>query len=384
MRISKWTRRILATAMGLLALGLTAPVHADTEVVGRVGTTKFDDPCGGGLVIGFDYMRGKAMDSIGAVCGTFTNGAGPGDVRNLGRHGGGGGDGPLTTRCPADQAVAGANIYTDKFGAIRHILMSCFPIGGTQVTEVNTNTNGGEDKMQQRADCPPGQFATGILGGATDLVDRLGFHCGVPPATAAAATTPQPQDIKGKDSDFAGVWETIVPEVNAKFRLTLRLNGNNVTGEMINEQDPKYNGTLTGTISNAKLTYTYSEPAVNATGGGFFIVSAGQTIAGFTHTDTSKTKYGWEGHRIGDAGAVAATDPGTGPGPAPAAQADRRNVVNATTVYQDADLNNESDAAGKYLDVGDTVTVVKCGANSCQISTPIPGFVYIQDIGPAA
>jgi hypothetical protein len=123
----------------------------------------------------------------------------------------------------------------------------------------------------------------------------------------ALSASPALAQKRGNAADFNGVWETVIPEVNARYTLTLTVKGKTVTGTFTNDEDGQYNGTLTGSVDPSKdgtveagrLEYVYIQPIAGTTGKGYFIVSDQNTIAGFVESEGDSTKYGWEGEKIG-------------------------------------------------------------------------------------
>lgn len=136
----------------------------------------------------------------------------------------------------------------------------------------------------------------------------------------AAFASPALAAKRGNAADFAGVWETEIPDVNARYRLTLRVEGNNVDGEFVNLQDPRYNGTiggvvdpsLDGTAKGGRFDFYCYQPKVKTGCTGYFIVGVDNTIAGFTMMDGDATRkqYGWEGKRkLGTASTTQTPEP---------------------------------------------------------------------------
>jgi len=179
--------------MLLASLFLASPVFAGNtaEIGGQTGDA-YNQECGGeSLVIGFDYTAGKALDSIGAICGIRANGDWTGAIEHKGRAGGGGGAGPFTIQCPPFNAVAGVQVFVDNHDSIRHIGVGCFPVPGPDLTYLNTTNEGGEDKYDVHSDCQPFEFATGVYGHSAGLVNSMGLHCMLPVLKTAAPPPPK-------------------------------------------------------------------------------------------------------------------------------------------------------------------------------------------------
>lgn len=89
---------------------------------------------------------------------------------------------------------------------------------------------------------------------------------------------------------------------NADFTLTLNVSGDSVTGQFINSANGTYNGTLSGAVKNGRLRYTWSQPAMNATGDGIFDVHTDNTLhGGMTYKAPGAAKptyYRWAGTRL--------------------------------------------------------------------------------------
>jgi hypothetical protein len=186
----------------------------------------------------------------------------------------------------------------------------------------------------------------------------------------------------GTGADFEGAWDTVIAEINAKFRVYLHHEGNEITGNFENQQGaPQYNGRLKGVVENGRLYYTWWQPKTGATGDGQFTIASDGILSGVVRNNGESVYRHWEGHPTKSTAAAHATAPGGGGddnGGGGGGGADIRTVgANGTTVYEDADGTTET---GEYLNPGDQVTVVDCPTWSCQISAPFAGYVDKADL----
>lgn len=69
---------------------------------------------------------------------------------------------------------------------------------------------------------------------------------------------------------FAGRLKTEADQ-GGHFILAVSVNGTQASAFTNDGGDPKYNGTIAGTISGNQMRYTYVQPAVNRKGSGFFV-----------------------------------------------------------------------------------------------------------------
>jgi len=148
----------------------------------------------------------------------------------------------------------------------------------------------------------------------------------------------------------------VIVEVNARYKITLRVDGTNVEGELVNTQSSQYNGTIHGTVdpsldgtpSGGKFEYYVIQPKVNTTSTGYFIVDVNGRMAGFVQNATGGKKYGWEGKRVS----------GGKPKPTPPAEATLR-------VKQDVDMFETEDDQNllRSIAAGTMVKFIRCNAN---------------------
>jgi hypothetical protein len=93
--------------------------------------------------------------------------------------------------------------------------------------------------------------------------------------------TPESTAPAGTTADFGGTWRLRTVQ-NAEFELTLRVDGDQVTGSFLNTANGTYNGTLTGTAKpNGRMSFTWVQPAMGpATGTGTIHVHTDDTLGG--------------------------------------------------------------------------------------------------------
>jgi hypothetical protein len=327
---------LLIAGLALLGTASVTALAVDFDPVGGSGDHQDTDRCPPGKYLaGVRFRSGSWMDQITIACAPMdaSGTVGASDFPFPAK--GGGGGGADEAFCKGNQIVFGMNYTLTINNQVRHITFNC---GTKTLDKYHELSFGGNDQGAHNSathpfqSCGPagnGQAATGLKINWGNHVNALGLLCGPLPK---APPKPAADQIKGTNADFAGTWDTKVPDSNAKYLLTLSINGNTVTGDFVNQQDPKYNGTLSGTAINGRLAYTYTQPQVNGSGRGFFIVSAGNTIAGFTYSsDQPKKAHGWEGRRVKLTGKPKppATPPPAAPPPGKAATA-----LVGTTVYQ--------------------------------------------------
>jgi hypothetical protein len=94
----------------------------------------------------------------------------------------------------------------------------------------------------------------------------------LPPASTAP---------RGTAADFGGSWALKTVQ-NAHFDLALRVdNGDRVVGRFLNSANSKYDGTLTGTAKNGRLSFDWVQPAMDrGKGTGVIYVHTDNTLSG--------------------------------------------------------------------------------------------------------
>jgi hypothetical protein len=161
---------------------------------------------------------------------------------------------------------------------------------------------------------------------------------------------------RGNAADFAGEWQTVIPKVNARYKIVLRVDRHHVTGDVYNTQDSQYNGSITGTVDpsldgtpkGGRLDFFFVQPIVGQKSTGYFIVAVDGTIAGFVSTEGDSKKYGWEGKRVS----------GGNTKPTPPAAAMTR-VKQAVDMYE---TENDQNLL-RSLPAGTMVQLIRCNAN---------------------
>ena len=102
--------------------------------------------------------------------------------------------------------------------------------------------------------------------------------------------------LLGGVADFAGTWDTTTGQ-GAAYELTLRVEGDTVTGEFTNAAEPQYNGTLTGTWKgDSRLHYTWTQPQTGGSGKGTFkVYTDGKIDGGVTYKPAGEVqpRYVW-------------------------------------------------------------------------------------------
>ena len=187
-----WGRNVrsigLGSAMLMMSfLGASAQV-INAPQVGGPGGGPLDDACrSGDVMIGYNVISGKAMNTFAAVCQAQNNGVLVGKnygLRTWGKDNGVGLGGTYhefaTPRCPAGSAVSEMNVWVNKVNELDSVAATCSPLrpntGGVSSLQ-RTTTNGGEAARQGSSGCPKGTIAVGITGHSGALVDGLGLKC---------------------------------------------------------------------------------------------------------------------------------------------------------------------------------------------------------------
>jgi len=167
------------------ALGFALPARgsltSSTATVGGAGGTPFSAGCAPGQVLaGIGGRAGSLIDRIGALCvaldeqGRWIGAPIPAD----GSFGGSGGT-AFTRSCAPDSAVTGLRIHAAG-GSVGGLELACTPASGSMATQ------GDAARLPRAGDaypepvsvtCADGSAATGLVGAAGALVDRIGLHC---------------------------------------------------------------------------------------------------------------------------------------------------------------------------------------------------------------
>jgi hypothetical protein len=86
--------------------------------------------------------------------------------------------------------------------------------------------------------------------------------------------------------DFNGSW-TVTTSQGGAFKFLLTQQGTVVTGQMINGGEPKYSGTLTGTLKpDGQVGFRFSQPGIDTAGSGsFYFHPDANNFIGWVRTD---------------------------------------------------------------------------------------------------
>ncbi len=388
--LNGWTRVLsnwVCAALVLLSIGSFAGQAVaqigPTEIVGGPGGAAFTDQCPDGeFLTGINYVDGQSVGlaAIAAVCTPFAGNRPTGTEHALRIWGNPNVDrrADYYVKCPLSMAAQDVSVRVANDNFVRQFALICRAIDAhdyksTTYAEVNVGI-----AYAKNVGCGGGALAIGIVGRYGTQVDGLGLLC----KTMANASPPPPQETttaKPQASDYAGVWESTIFDVNAKFRIIMRADGDKITADLINEQDTRDNGILTGTVSakTGTLMYTYTEPQVGGSGAGYFIIRPDGTLLGYTHYTNSSQAMKWGGVRTGDAppqdttAQPPITNDGNGDNGTNGATA-----ANDTTIYDQPEGNDVA-----YLQAGDPVTITSCNGDGwCKISKPRKGWVWGEDL----
>jgi hypothetical protein len=191
-------RRVKAALFALCLFSVSTPVAQgwESQAIGGGGGTPFDFPCGGdAYAIGVHVQHGAMLDAIGLICARWDGTQFYAPER--GALFGGSGGSPAEAVCGPGQALAGWRVQQARREESNIALLAPFcrsvtvPTGttyprfgrsefGTTASRPPVFRSWGSDPVNLV--CPDGMLMTGIYGRYGELVDRLGFICGVAPA----------------------------------------------------------------------------------------------------------------------------------------------------------------------------------------------------------
>jgi hypothetical protein len=303
----------------ILELGFrAAPASAATTfpAIGSGGDAHFNDNCPAGqYVVGFKGRVGGWIDQIQLVCAPLLSDGSRGQTFTYVEPPRGGlGGAAQEFHCDAGFFSAILVGMMEDNRQVKGVVGHCLSLHGGQKIEWVDFEGKGTANDPIRQECPPGEMATGINGNYGKHLNAIGLICNaiVRPPAPVQVTTPLPPvhhyngppRHTGTPAQFAGTWKTDT-DLGGHFFLALSVNGNQASGTFTNNGgDPKYNGTLTGTVNGNQLRYTYLQPAVNGKGSGFFVfINGGKGTAddGITGAgvadDAAHTKFKWTGRR---------------------------------------------------------------------------------------
>lgn len=182
-------RSICFGAAILIMSGLGASAEITTAMqVGGQGGGPFEDICNGNdVMIGYNVITGKSINTFAAVCQAQNHGVLVGanyGLRTWGKNDNPGVGAPhhvmFTNRCPGGSAISQMHIWVNKFNELDSVSATCSPllpntVGATTINQ--TLTNGGEGFLNDLSTCPQGTVAVGVTGRSGALVDALGLQC---------------------------------------------------------------------------------------------------------------------------------------------------------------------------------------------------------------
>jgi hypothetical protein len=171
----------------------------NAQLVGGAGGAPFDDACGqGDVLIGYNIISGKAMNTFAAVCQPQSGGVLIGKNYGLRTWGKDSNEGVAfetsdVARCPAGTAISALTILVNKFNELDSVSATCSPllrntVGISFLT--SSGSSGGQAFRQGQSECRPGTVAVGVFGRSGALMDALGLKCAPPPWLPVASQTP--------------------------------------------------------------------------------------------------------------------------------------------------------------------------------------------------
>ena len=176
----------LAWAIWMLSGFAAAAQVTNAAQVGGQGGGPFDDACrSGDVMIGYNVISGKAMNTFAAVCQAQNNGVLVGKnygLRTWGKadYNGGPFFGADNPRCPAGSAIFAMEIWVNKFNELDSVKATCLPLRPNTVGVSFLNRSapsGGQAVRSGESNCPPGTLAVGVTGRSGALVDAVGLAC---------------------------------------------------------------------------------------------------------------------------------------------------------------------------------------------------------------
>ena len=305
-----------------------APLPA---IDGGSGDASFEDRCPPGkYLVGLKIRSGAWIDQLTTVC-AFVEANGYLSAAIDGPARGGNGGGPAGNSCSQGQVISRMWVsFTAGNRQVKNFRFACrsttnsTPSAGFAIGNGDPGTAGAPSGEICRSDGGINQAAVGVYGRYGRHVSAAGLICGnlvlqpprqfwplppsqaaqcpsgyvwigvppdpskcVTPAERAAAATAAKSEAEaarekllGGVADFAGTWATTTGK-GGVYELTLRVDGNTVTGEFINNVDAKYNGTLTGMwMGDSRLHYKWTQPATGDSGKGTFSVYTDDKLDG--------------------------------------------------------------------------------------------------------
>ena len=178
-------------------------VHSSKVVTGP-GGVPFVDACHpGDVLIGFNYIAGKAMNTFAGVCQAQNNGVLTGANYGLFTRGNipssGGFFDPVfhagdAVRCPPGEAIKSMRVWLDKHAEVNSVAATCEqlrPDSHLQAVYLGQfGGAGGEAVSNEPISCGSDDIAIGIIGRASNLINGLGLDCGTFTWRQAAVVTP--------------------------------------------------------------------------------------------------------------------------------------------------------------------------------------------------
>ena len=210
------TAAVFACLGLLLPAGLASSALAGTQTstVGDQGGTAFQSACPPGeALLGFGYMAGENLLSISPQCRLLENGTPTGKLDELGSVGvayGESGAGAVTstsTACPKGMSVVGMQVYLDPRTSVHHVRLSCHVTDGENKAGAlakQTDTLGGQVGSHSGANCPAGEFATGMIGSYGPVINSLGLICHSADDDTANVATPDTNTGDNETADGDG------------------------------------------------------------------------------------------------------------------------------------------------------------------------------------
>ena len=186
-----------------LILAWAAPQAAafdgNTDVIGFIEGSRWYDSCREGgfpkdALVAIDYVTGKDMDMVTAVCAEARDGKpNTGSRRLITRGLDDGGDHVRgTVHCRTGQVVQAIYVTISNV-LVHHFWLVCRnPFTGEHYTTPETGSHGGQGGTPGSMDCGDDGYAYGLLGRSSARIFGLGLMCATFPVPAPPPPPPPP------------------------------------------------------------------------------------------------------------------------------------------------------------------------------------------------
>lgn len=199
-------RALVTTLVCLIVAATThaAAFEGYTDFVGGPGGGRYEDSCTDGghpddALVAIDYVSGKDIDRVTAVCAVVRNSQPDAYVRRLDTRGMENDNGAQRVRgnvsCPDGMLIQAIHLTESAVELVHHFWLTCRnPFTGEQKETGETGTFGGQGGSPGGADCGDDAYAYGLRIRADSRINALGLMCAVfrQPAPPPAPPPPPP------------------------------------------------------------------------------------------------------------------------------------------------------------------------------------------------